>query len=695
MMNRLLIALSLLFLISFVTPNDTAAGDPCGTYFQSEYRAVGKIKRSSNGSNFELADWNGDGRSDFWNFRPNTSTNTADVVIYHALPTGYWNWDAPTILTTTLPTTAHTDSNFQHFLSDFDGDGKLDIWVGSVVTATNSRIHRNTGTSLTALSQVVNPASTGFSTQWMGFFDLTGDGLLDWVYSYRNISTGDQTLSYSPGTADGAFGPRVAVLAHTADNEFNTSTRRLGDFDGDGDLDIGLSSGSTAPYRIRVLKNLGGGTFELGAPANYDFHFGSVLYIGDLNGDGRADMLSDAGGVKVIFSQPNLTFSQGPSHSPSSGASLSPAAFTDFNNDGRKDLILASVTSYEIFFHNGDGTFTSMFYPIELRPTFPTLYLHFEDFNNDGKADIWDETHGIHNVFSEEVVVIKSNVCAKRGETRTFNFNGDSTIDIATWTPASGQWKTKNALWMLGPPYPPTMTFSWGLGSLGDVPAPGDFDGDGKTDHTVYRDGEGNWYSYLSATGSWSVFRFGLSGDIPIPNDYNGGGSTDYAVFRPSDGTWYIWYTETQHFAAVRWGTNGDRPVPADYDGDRKTDIAVFRPSSGEWYYLRSSDLGYNVVRWGLSDDIPLPADYDGDGKADIMIYRAGGWYLLPSLTGTSAVFFWGTAADIPIPVMANGEVAAPVIYRTSDSRWFPVNTPPGVILTLEGDPIYFGLPND
>lgn len=558
--------------------------------------------------------------------------------------------------------------------------------VGGV---TGMRIHRNMN-NVALVPQA--PLTAQNSGSPIDYYDVTGDGRLDWINA--TLSGGLITLNYAPQNADGSFGANVPILTHTTENQLNNSYRLFGDFNGDGRVDIAYFPSGNSNW-IRVLRNTGGGNFVLGneqsAPGIF---FG---YIADMNNDGRSDIVSDTNTTfKVFFGQSDSTFqtvTQAVTNAQLNGGFMPPR---DFNNDGRLDLIYVDDNRYEVFINNPGGGFTSQYYPVRLRSPFPIIYLHFEDFNADGKADLWERGHDVFNTFNEEVVVVKTSFCDPKGQTRAANFNSDGTYpDVVVWNGATGDFRSKDGEFTSADSLP-TQTFNWGHGSHGDIPALGDFDGDGRTDHTVYRNSTGTWYTFMSATASWFVFRFGLSGDIPIPNDYDGGGKSDIAVFRPSDGNWYIWHMETQSFAAYHWGADGDRPVPADFDGDGKTDIAVFRPSNGGWYYTRSSDMNAVIFQWGLSGDIPLPADYDGDGKADIAVYRSGIWYIHRSMNGTYGIFNWGTTGDIPLPFVQKGDVAAAVVYRPGNSRFYNSRFPLGWAITLSGgSPVYFGLPNN
>jgi len=274
------------------------------------------------------------------------------------------------------------------------------------------------------------------------------------------------------------------------------------------------------------------------------------------------------------------------------------------------------------------------------------------------------------------------------------DLDGDGATDAVVWRPGSGTWFGLPSSGSAGP----YMAVTWGVGAEGDVPVLGDYDGDGKADPAVWRAPTGTWWilpsSHNYSYGHYLAIQWGIAalGDIPVPGDYDGDGKTDPAVWRASTGMWYWLQSSTGYsrtaFGALEWGVSalGDVPVPADYDGDGKTDPAVWRASSGTWYWLRSLDAysraASRVVQWGVASlgDEPVPADYDGDGLIDPAVWRAstGTWYWLQSgdeyLYRSAGSRQWGVDAlgDRPVPGDWDGDGRSDLaVWRRSSGVWY------------------------
>ena len=106
-------------------------------------------------------------------------------------------------------------------------------------------------------------------------------------------------------------------------------------------------------------------------------------------------------------------------------------------------------------------------------------------------------------------------------------------------------------------------------------------------DEVLWQDNldEGEWLlaPELRSTGRLAgrKLRFGIRGGIPITGDFDGDGKFEVGVFK--DGQWFIDLNDNGIWDAgdlwAKLGHRGDRPVTGDWDGDGKTDIGIYGPA--------------------------------------------------------------------------------------------------------------------
>lgn len=260
---------------------------------------------------------------------------------------------------------------------------------------------------------------------------------------------------------------------------------------------------------------------------------------------------------------------------------------------------------------------------------------------------------------------------------------------------------------------------------------------DRKTDLTVFRPSDGNWYSLRSSNGQASIVNFGLPGDTPVQADYDGDAITDYAVVRdtPQGKLWYFQNSADNSVSVIPFGLQGDKVLAGDYDADGRADMAAVRPTAqgliwyirpssspnnikvynfgistdqpviGDfvkgaevigggfaidlavvrteangkkvWHVQSTSGTNYKQMQFGLASDINVPADYDGDGYTDIAVWRpsSGTWYIFDESANSVLVRQWGTNGDIPQPIQFdNGGALDLAVFRPSTGVWWIKN---------------------
>ena len=300
------------------------------------------------------------------------------------------------------------------YAADFNKDGHADI-LAACTTGTKLVFLPGKGDGTFATAEFTTlplPAFTGDvvlgGNVQPAVADFNGDGILDVVMPLAVLNT--STLSTANaylllGKGDGTFQTPQAMVIFANLEAVSFATA---DFNGDGKPDIAalvIDNSSEVQGRLLVALGQGDGTFH--AASTYGVTTGFDMVAGDVNGDGKADLVISGGqlnsnpvaaSVAVYLGNGDGSFKTPTTYAYPANSIVFGLTLADVQGSGKLDIVEAlwsglgsdlssASTSVVVLPSNGDGTFQS---PVTVESLGQTAlpWVVAGDFNNDGRTDL-------------------------------------------------------------------------------------------------------------------------------------------------------------------------------------------------------------------------------------------------------------------------------------------------------------------
>jgi uncharacterized protein (TIGR03437 family) len=276
---------------------------------------------------------------------------------------------------------------------DFNGDGNPDVVVSNATSNAGNTVTVLLGDGTGGFMMAAgSPFTVGTNPASVAVGDFNGDGNLDIV----TANSGDNTVTVLLGNGSGGF---TAATGSPFPVGTKPNSVAVADFNGDGNPD--LVTANTGGDDVSVLLGNGSGGFTPAAGSPFAVGlFPQSLAVGDFNGDGKPDIVTANSGdnaVRVLLGNGSGGFTGGGAFP--AGSFPQSVAVIDFNADGKPDIVAANSGSHSVtvLLGNGSGGFAAATGSPFAVGTNPQSVIA-ADVNGDGKPDIVTANSGDNTV---------------------------------------------------------------------------------------------------------------------------------------------------------------------------------------------------------------------------------------------------------------------------------------------------------